>query len=74
MSRFVYEVTVIKPGRERSYSELWNKNKRVAEDGTAIDPAGLADTDAVEARNAEEARLQAKQRFPGRTFEIRRLP
>lgn len=68
-----YEVDVIRPGMEREYFAYRNHNRLAANGNMVVDPVTLWNTEAVQARTVEEAKLLATQKFPGRKFEIRRV-
>ena len=64
-----YQVTVIKPGRERDYFDFWIKGIHVNAQGTILDSGSLCNSVTVQANSKAEAREKIREDYPGHTLD-----
>ena len=64
MSKYTYEVTVIREDREKDYRDFWDREINVNSDGEELHPTRVGFTEVVEAKNLNEAIAIVQKKHP----------
>jgi hypothetical protein len=69
MSKATYSVVVIREGRDKDYFNFWRHGLKTSASGEELHSDLVGFTEAVEAKNKQEAESLVKKMYPGLSID-----